>query len=97
VSERDPEVPPNDPAQPPNAPEQDHGGFAEGEANPDKYPKDQDVGRFSTGQDEGEPIDRGSFADGQEDLPDPADPDEGFAEEERESSPTGTQGQDDAE
>ena len=55
------------------------------------------MGRFSTGQDEGEPIDRGSFADGQEELPDPADPDEGFAEEERESSPTGTQGQDDAE
>jgi hypothetical protein len=93
VSDEDPEIPPNDPAQPPNAPEQDHAGFATGEADPAKYPEDQEVGRFSTGQDEAEPIDRGSFADGQEALPDPADPDEGYAEEQRESSPTGTQGQ----
>jgi hypothetical protein len=93
--ERDPEIPPNDPEQPPNAPEQDHAGFATGEADPEAYPADQEVGRFSTGQDEAEPIERGSFADGQEAEPDATDPDEGFAEEERESSPTGTQGQDD--
>jgi hypothetical protein len=95
AEELEPEVSPNDPAQPPNAPEQHHAGFAEGEATPEAFPADQEVGRFSTGQDAGEPIERGSFAQGQEELPDPADPDEGYAEEERESSPTGTQGQDD--
>ena len=77
---------------PPNAPEQRQAGFAEGEADPAKYPEDQEVGRFSTGQDEAEPLDRGSFAEGQEALPDPTDPDEGFGEEERETSGTGTQG-----
>lgn len=89
---------PDDPVKgkiPSNAPEQRHGGFAEGEADPAKYPEDEKVGRFSTGQDEDEPIRKGSFARGQRADPRKIDPDEGFAEEERESSPTGTQGQDD--
>jgi hypothetical protein len=84
-----------EPDIPPNAPEQRHGGFAEGEADPEKYPEDEKVGRFSTGQDEGEAIHKGSFARGQRTEPRSVDSDEGFAEEERESSPTGTQGQDD--
>jgi hypothetical protein len=74
---------------PPNAPEQSNTGFAVGEADPAKYPEGQEIGRFSTGQDESEPIDRGCFAEGQETEPKAIDPDEGFAEEKRESSPTG--------
>ena len=92
---------PEDPVKgkiPANAPEQRRGGFAEGEADPAKYPEDEEVGRFSTGQDEDEAIRKGSFARGQRTEPRSIDGDEGFAEEERESSPTGTQGQgDDAE
>jgi hypothetical protein len=91
MSEHEPE----EPRIPPNAPEQRHGGFAEGEADPEKYPEDEKVGRFSTGQDEDESIHKGSFAQGQRTEPRLIDADEGFAEEERESSPTGTQGQDD--
>lgn len=68
---------------PPNGPEQRKGGFAAGEANPAKYPGDLEIGRFSTGQDESEPIERGSFAEGQETEPKAIDPDEGFAEEDR--------------
>lgn len=82
---------------PANAPEQRRGGFAAGEADPEKYPEDEKVGRFSSGEDEDEPIHKGSFAQGQRTEPRVIDPDEGFAEEERESSPTGTQGQDDKE
>jgi hypothetical protein len=94
MSEHEPE----DPVKgkiPANAPEQPHGGFAEGEADPEKYPEDEKVGRFSTGQDEGELTRKGSYARGQRTDPRKIDPDEGFAEEERESSPTGTQGQGD--
>jgi hypothetical protein len=80
---------------PTNAPEQRRGGFAAGESDPDKYPEDERVGRFSTGQDEDEAIRKGSFARGQRTEPRSIDSDEGYAEEERESSPTGTQGQDD--
>jgi hypothetical protein len=69
---------------PPNAPEQPNCGFAEGEADPAKYPEDLEVGRFSTGQDESEPIERGCFAEGQETKPKAIDPAEGFAEEARE-------------
>ena len=77
---------------PPNAPEQPNAGFAAGEADPATYPGDREVGRFSTGQDESEPIDRGCFAEGQEHEPKAVDPDEGFGERERDSSPTGTHG-----
>ena len=42
-----------------------------------------------------EAIRKGSFARGQRKEPRKIDPDEGYGEEERESSPTGTQGQDD--
>jgi hypothetical protein len=51
---------------------------------PGKYPQDLEVGRFSTGQDESEPIERGSFAEGQETEPKAIDPDVGFAERARE-------------
>jgi hypothetical protein len=65
---------------PPNAPEQSNGCFAAGEADPAKYPEDLAIGRFSTGQDESEPIERGCFAEGQETEPKAVDPNEGFAE-----------------
>lgn len=68
---------------PPNAPEQRNAGFAVGEADSAQYPADLDIGRFSTGQDESEPIVRGCFAEGQETEPKAIDPDEGFAEENR--------------
>jgi hypothetical protein len=68
---------------PPNAPEQRNAGFAAGEADPAKYPEDLEIGRFSSGQDESEPIERGSFAEGQETEPKAIDPDEGFAERAR--------------
>jgi hypothetical protein len=68
---------------PPNAPEQRNAGFAVGEADPVKYPEELEVGRFSTGQDESEPIDRCSFAEGQATEPKAIDPDEGFAESDR--------------
>jgi hypothetical protein len=71
---------------PPNAPEQRNAGFAQGEADPVQYPQDLEIGRFSTGEDESEPIERGTFAEGQETEPKAIDPDEGFAEGTRRSS-----------
>jgi hypothetical protein len=68
---------------PPNAPEQRNAGFAAGEADPAKYPEDLEIGRFSTGQDQSEPIERGCFAEGQETEPKAIDPNEGFAERSR--------------
>jgi hypothetical protein len=68
---------------PRNAPEQRNVCFAAGEADPVKYPADLEIGRFSSGQDESEPIERGSFAQGQENEPKVIDPDEGFSETER--------------
>ncbi len=65
---------------PPNAPEQRRGGFAAGEADPTHYPQDEEIGRFSTGQDQSEPLERGSFAQGQQTEPKAIDPEEGFAE-----------------
>jgi hypothetical protein len=70
----------HEPETPRNAPEQRNGCFAAGEADTAKYPEDLKVGRFSSGQDESELIDRGSFAQGQETEPKAVDPDEGFAE-----------------
>ena len=68
---------------PRNAPEQRNGSFAAGEADLVKYPEDLTIGRFGTGQDESEPIERGCFAEGQETEPKAIDPDEGFSETER--------------
>jgi hypothetical protein len=70
----------NQATTPPNAPEQRNAGFAQGEADPAKYPQDLEIGRFSTGQDESEPIERGCFSDGRETEPKAIDPNEGFAE-----------------
>jgi hypothetical protein len=71
------------PETPRNAPEQRNAGFAEGEADPAKYPEDLEIGRFSSGRDASEPIERGCFAEGQETEPKAIDPDEGFAESDR--------------
>jgi hypothetical protein len=65
---------------PHNAPEQHNAGFAQGEADPVQHPGDLEIGRFSTGEDESEPIERGTFAEGQATEPKAIDPDEGFAE-----------------
>jgi hypothetical protein len=54
-------------------PEQPEGGFAEGQADPAKYPEDEEVGRFSEGQEElgeedPEKHHHGRFSEGQEEL-----------------------------
>ena len=58
---------PADPDQP------EGGGFAEGEAAPEVYPEDREIGRFSEGQEELGEDDpqkhhRGRFSEGQEEL-----------------------------
>jgi hypothetical protein len=57
----------------PAKPEQPEDGYAEGEANPEEYPEDEAVGRFSEGQedlprDEAEKVHHGRFSEGQEEL-----------------------------
>jgi hypothetical protein len=57
----------------PAKPEQPEHGFAEGAAKPEEYPEDEDVGRFSEGQedlpeDDPEKIHHGRFSEGQEEL-----------------------------
>ncbi len=69
------------PQTPPNAPEQPDAGFAVGESDPAKYPADREIGRFSTGEDESEPIQRNRFAEGQATRPTTIDPQEGFGEQ----------------
>lgn len=57
-------------AERPSDAEQPHGGFAAGESHPDEFPEDDDVGRFSEGQEElPEDPHRGRFSEGQEELP----------------------------
>ena len=68
------------PEPPHNAPEQHNAGFAQGEADPVRFPADLEIGRFSTGEDQSEPIERRTFAEGQETEPKTIDPNEGFAE-----------------
>ncbi|HEY7621120.1 MAG TPA: hypothetical protein VH834_15190 [Solirubrobacteraceae bacterium] len=52
--------------------ERHHGSFAEGEADPDKYPEDENVGTFAEG--EADPADyadedrAGRFSEGEEEL-----------------------------
>jgi hypothetical protein len=63
-----------DPNEHPAQPEQPQDGFAEGEARPDEFPEDEEVGRFSEGQeelpaDDPEKIHHGRFSEGQEELP----------------------------
>ena len=63
-----------DPSEHPGQPEQPRDGFAEGEARPDEFPEDEEVGRFSEGQedlpaDDPEKIHHGRFSEGQEELP----------------------------
>ena len=62
-----------DPNEHPAAPEQPQEGFAEGEDNPEEFPEDERVGRFSTGEEDLPPEDpekvhRGRFSEGQEEL-----------------------------
>ena len=64
-----------DPNAHPADPEQPQEGFAEGEAEPEVYPDEETVGRFSEGveelpADEDEKIHRGRFSEGVEQLPD---------------------------
>ena len=68
------------PEPPHNAPEQHNASFAQGEADPIRFPTDLEIGRFSTGEDQSEPIERGTFAEGQQTEPKAIDPNEGFAE-----------------
>jgi hypothetical protein len=63
-----------DPNEHPGQPEQPREGFAEGEARPDEFPEDEEVGRFSEGQEElpaedAEKVHHGRFSEGQEELP----------------------------
>ena len=63
-----------DPSEHPGQPEQPRDGFAEGEARPDEFPEDEEVGRFSEGQEDlpaedPEKIHHGRFSEGQEELP----------------------------
>jgi hypothetical protein len=53
-----------DPEQPAEA------GFAEGQANPEEFPEDERVGRFSEGQEElaDDGLHKGRFSEGQEEL-----------------------------
>ncbi|HEX7299916.1 MAG TPA: hypothetical protein VF257_13030 [Solirubrobacteraceae bacterium] len=62
-----------DPNERPAKPEQPEDGFAEGEANPEAYPEDERVGRFSLGEeqlgeDDPEKHRHGRFSEGQEEL-----------------------------
>jgi hypothetical protein len=62
------------PTRRPGASEDEPGeGFAEGEARPDEFPQDEQVGRFSDGQEDLPDVDpehqhHGRFSEGQEDL-----------------------------
>ena len=57
------------------------GGFAEGQANPEEFEQDKDVGSFATGEEDLEkfPEDQqlGSFAKGQEETDSPQNEEEG--------------------
>ena len=57
----------------PADPEQPGPGFAEGQADPEDFPEDERIGRFSEGQeeigeDDPEKHHRGRFSEGQEEL-----------------------------
>lgn len=53
-----------DPEQPPEE------GFAEGQADPEEFPEDERVGKFSEGQEElaDDDTEKGRFSEGQEEL-----------------------------
>ena len=63
-----------EPFEHPAQPEQPEDGFAEGEASPEVFPEDEEVRRFSEGQEELPEQDlekqhHGRFSEGQEELP----------------------------
>ena len=63
-----------DPKHPADPDQPAGGGFAEGEAKPDLYPEDEEIGRFSEGQeelgeDDPEKHEQRRFSEGQDDLP----------------------------
>lgn len=65
---------PIDPNEHPAKPDQPQEGFAEGESKPEEFPEDEEVGRFSEGQeelaaDDPEKVHQGRFSEGQEELP----------------------------
>ena len=62
-----------DEAKHPGGPEQPEGGFAEGQADPQDYPEEEHIGRFSEGQEDlgeedPEKHHEGRFSEGQEEL-----------------------------
>jgi hypothetical protein len=80
------------PTNRPADPEQPSEGFAEGEANPQEYTQDEQVGRFSEGQEDlPEDPHQGRFSEGQEELPeeDPEKHVEGRFSEGQDDQPPG--------
>jgi hypothetical protein len=68
-----------DPNEHPAKPEQPQQGFGEGQAEPEEFPEDAAVGRFSEGQEDlpeadPEKIQHGRFSEGQEELAEEDDP-----------------------
>jgi hypothetical protein len=65
----------NPPPERPADPDQPfEGGFAEGESHPEEFPEEEQIGRFSEGQEDvpqpdPEKLHHGRFSEGQEDLP----------------------------
>jgi hypothetical protein len=81
------------PTRRPADPEQPGEGFAEGEAHPEEFPQDEEIGRFSEGQEDlPENPHHGRFSEGQEDLPeeDPEKHVEGRFSTGEDSQPPGT-------
>jgi hypothetical protein len=81
----------------PADPEQPEGGFAEGQANPEEFPEDEQVGRFSEGQEllgeeDPEKHHHGRYSEGQELLgeEDPEKHIEGRFSSDRDKQPPGT-------
>jgi hypothetical protein len=84
-----------DPRQPAD-PEGPGSGFAEGQADPDAYPEDEQSGRFSEGQEELDEEDpekhhHGRFSEGQEELDedDPEKHEQGRFSEGQDEQPPG--------
>jgi hypothetical protein len=84
-----------DPRRPAD-PEQESAGFAEGQADPEAFPEDEQVGRFSEGQEENGEEDpekhhHGRFSEGQEELgeEDPEKHEEGRFSEGQDEQPPG--------
>jgi hypothetical protein len=87
---------PIDPSEHPAKPEQPQEGFAEGQAAPEEFPENEEVRRFSEGQEDlpaedPEKLEHGRFSKGQEELPeeDPEKHEEGRFSEGQDMEPPG--------